>query len=172
MENYKKFEYNYDKKRLLDFYNFRVMNGYGIPVGPLIHVDHQNLINYCTPGFDLVIDQPNPTNFGIAKIRNKTGLHCTPRNNGLIIFPLEGTVVYDFYSYVPNPGRPKLLPYNLTETQTQEIMKTFVESVRIDQPTAINGLVVHNYYPLETSAVFYAVKIPVKMTWEDVLKRL
>lgn len=172
MKNYKKFYYEYKKSYLLDYYDQKFQKKYFRSNDMFVHIDHTFLIGDYTPLFEIIDNKPDHSNFGLSKIYKETGLHCTPRNNGLLILPVEGTLTFDFYSYISNEGRPKLMPTDIDENKKQQIINTFEEKIIIDQPTAINGLTVHNYYPTNTEAIFYAVKIPATKSFNEVISKL
>jgi len=106
----------------------------------------------------------------LSLIDHPTGAHCNPNNNGLLMVPLRGKLNFDFYSYqapVVN-GRTHFLP----KDETPEVLSTRVHSLRdVDQPIAVNGRMVHSYWGTET-AVFYARKIPMGLSWEYVTQRI
>ncbi len=169
---YKSFDFDYDRDKLLNLYNEN-KNGPKITKGPFNQLDINlttdyevfRMFNYFT-----CINPPVNGHCGINELVYATGPHTSPQNNGLIIFPLEGSIVTRFYNYQPNTvdGRPTLMgPLPSLEMQN-ELYKSFAEQINIDKPTAVNGLIVHQYIPFPETAVFFCFKIPLHISWETV----
>jgi len=78
--------------------------------------------------------------YGLAELVTETGMHVNPRNNGLIMFPVKGLMGFTF-----DDGT----------------------TVKITQPTITNGLVLHTYYPIESPAIFFAIKIPTNISYAE-----
>lgn len=176
---YKSFNFEYNKDTLLALYKEN-KDGPMITKGPFNQLDINltadqevfRMFNYFT-----CINPPVNGHCGINELVYATGPHTSPQNNGLIIFPLEGSIVTRFFDYRPElvDGRPTLMgPLPNVELQS-ELYKSFTEQITIDRPTAINGLVVHQYIPFPETAVFFCFKIPLHVSWEtvnDFLERL
>lgn len=112
-------------------------------------------------------------NADLVNIVGPIGHHTNPRNNGIIVFPIEGILELSFYSYTPETiidGRPTLLADRYEQSFINKINSTHEYNLYIRQPTAINGTKVHNYRPIGKSMLFFALKIPFGMTWEDLMK--
>lgn len=103
-------------------------------------------------------------NMALASVlASTTNPYVNPGNNGLIFFPLVGSLECSFYSYQPPlvDGRPHLPPRN----ELKNVIKpTKCNVVTIDKPTAINGLIPHSY---ELSGLFkcFILKIPLNINW-------
>jgi len=82
--------------------------------------------------------------YGLAELLVETGLHTNPKNNGLIVFPVSGVIQFDFLEC----------------------------KIDVTEPVMINGRTVHNYLPLVSPSIFFAIKIPSDITWEQVIKLL
>jgi len=82
--------------------------------------------------------------YGLAELVVETGLHTNPGNNGLIVFPVSGLIQFDFLEC----------------------------KIDITEPTIINGKTIHNYLPLVTPSIFFAIKIPMDVSWEQVIELL
>ena len=111
-------------------------------------------------------------NADLVNIVGPIGHHTNPRNNGIIVFPIDGILELSFYRYVPETiidGRPTLKADRYEQSFIDKINNTHEYNVYIRQPTAINGTKVHNYRPIIKNALFFALKIPFGMTWEDLM---
>lgn len=82
--------------------------------------------------------------YGLGELLIETGLHTNPRNNGLIVFPVSGLIRFDFIDC----------------------------KVDVNSPTIINGRSIHNYLPLDKPSIFFAIKIPLSIHWEQVTQLL
>lgn len=93
--------------------------------------------------------------------------YISPGNNGLVLFPISGTLKLNFYSY---PGtRETLGPFIPKTTKLlNEIESTLIEAVLIDRPTVFNGLVTHSYGPVGDPALLAVLKIPLDMDWNNI----
>lgn len=106
----------------------------------------------------------------LSLIDKPTGLHCNPKNNGLLMVPLRGKLNFDFYSYEPRivNGRTEFFP----NEETPNVLSTLVHTLRdVECPIAVNGRMVHSYWGTD-STVFYARKIPAVFSWNYVLERI
>jgi len=80
--------------------------------------------------------------YGLSKIVRDTGFHINPGNNGLILFPVNGIVRFRFVD----------------------------EVVDADSPIIINGRQNHSYEPTNNDTIFFAIKIPSSIKFEEVIK--
>ena len=111
-----------------------------------------------------------PNNITIGAITKNINPYINPANNGLIIFPLKNVLEVSFYSYPGElvNGRPTLIPEWRDQTRLNEIKATHTETIKITQPTIINGLVAHSYQVANTNVLLCALKIPMYVTWDEV----
>lgn len=171
---YKKFDIEYNKEILLEIYKLN-KSGPLISKGPFNQLDINlennpevvKLFNYFT-----CISPAINGYCGISELNYSTVPHVSPKNNGLIIFPLRGTILTKFFSYNPESvnGRPELIRELPSLKARSDLYNSFIEEVVIDKPTAINGLVVHQYTPVDNVAVFFCLKIPLYVDWNTVDK--
>lgn len=120
--------------------------------------------------FDFV--QPDRHGIELCEILKPLGPYISPRNNGLLIFPISGLLEFKFYSYIPKVvtnGRPVLNSYSVSKAIVEP---TLTDIIRITKPTAINGLVAHMYQPVEPSTVILALKIPMHISWDTVINKI
>lgn len=106
----------------------------------------------------------------ILEVRERVGPYISPGNNGTILFPLRGELEYNFYSYVPETienNRPILKPGTANK---DVVYPTLLETIKINKPTAINGLVTHMYRPLISPAIIFVLKIPMIVSWDQVIQ--
>lgn len=134
--NYKILEYDYDKDKLSSLY---------VTLANTEHLvfrisDLSNIDKTLLPMMNVFNRELYPQEYGLAELLNETGMHVSPRNNGLIIFPVTGLINFTFVTG---------------------------ETIDITQPTIINGTVLHNYYPKVKDSVFFAIKIPTYITYEE-----
>lgn len=111
-------------------------------------------------------------NADLVNIVGPIGHHTNPRNNGIIVFPIEGILELSFYSYIPTTvinGRPTLQADRYEQSFINKIEETHEYTMYLRQPTAINGTKVHNYRPIGKNMLFFALKIPFGMTWENLM---
>ena len=80
--------------------------------------------------------------YGLSKLVKNMKLHINPNNNGLIIFPICGLI---------------------------EVFWEDSSCIFIDQPTIINGKVLYGFNIIESPALFFAIKIPSSVTWDQSL---
>jgi hypothetical protein len=134
--NYTTFQFDYDKDKLMSlFQTLSTQTQAMYNIADLTNVDKTNFPMMNIFNRDLSINE-----YGLAELTSETGMHENPKNNGLIMFPVNGLISFTF------------------EDQT---------SVDITQPTILNGKVFHTYLPKETPAVFFAIKIPSNISYEQ-----
>ena len=78
---------------------------------------------------------------GLSLMIGSTDFHINPKNNGLIIFPLGGQLKFNFENR---------------------------EEIVIDTPTVVNGKINHKYFPVGSSSMFYAIKVPSDISWNEI----
>jgi hypothetical protein len=140
MTNYKIFEYDYDKDSLLSLYSSLKNEGKSKIELCFNAADLTNVPHESLPYMNVYERTLAIGEYGLAELLSDTGYHVNPGNNGLIIFPVSGVINFTF------------------EDGT---------SIDITQPTYTNGKVSHTYSPKDGSAVFFAIKIPSDVAWED-----
>jgi hypothetical protein len=134
-EFYKFFDFDYNKRDLLEiFQNSLKVKKLTYSLAENLPVDKLPFINV----FDRSLSSDE---YGLAELLTETGLHTNPKNNGLLVFPVNGLIQFDFLKC----------------------------KIDITTPTAINGRQLHNYKPLESSSIFFAIKIPYNVSWEQVI---
>lgn len=111
----------------------------------------------------------------LVKIERHVAPYISPNNNGMILFPLEGCLEMEFYSFIPEEyenGRPILLPdIKKTDRFLKTIKETLIEKIEINtKPLVINGLVTHSYRPAD-KFIGLMLKIPVWCEWDKVMSR-
>ena len=138
MTNYKTFDYAYSKDSLLFLYNKLKSDG-KTQVDRCFEVaDLTDVPHNMFPRMDIFDRTLDLKEYGLAELLSETGYHENPNNNGLIVFPVEGVIGFTF------------------EDGT---------TVEITEPTITNGRIKHTYFPKTTPAVFFAIKIPLDVTW-------
>ena len=81
---------------------------------------------------------------GLSELVSATRMHIKPNNNGLLLFPITGIITVKFEG----------------------------ETVDIDTPIAINGKTLQQFSPTVTPAIFFAIKIPSFVPFEDAVNLL
>lgn len=160
------FNYDWDVSFLLDVYEKQKAEGMTVlekskfRVADLSQVDKTKW-----PLFELMEMQRITNNCMLGEITERIGLHCNPKNNGLVILPLRGTIDFNFYSWNPplEDGLTSFMPYDTNES----VEKTLTYAVRgVSTPFAFNGRLIHDYWPTSNSAIFFALKIPLACEWD------
>jgi hypothetical protein len=106
----------------------------------------------------------------LVKIENSVGPYINPKNNGLILLPLSGTLDIIFYDYVPTykNNRPILDPNTKkSEELLKKIEDSYIEAIKVSSPVAFNGLIPHKYTP-NREFISIILKIPFNYKWDDV----
>jgi hypothetical protein len=112
----------------------------------------------------------NTHNVELGEVRTYVPPYISPGNNGLIIFPLQGILKLNFYSYPAT--RKTLSPFRWkTVNELESIEKTLICSVNVDQPLVFNGLIPHSYGPVDKSALLLFLKIPLTISWDNIVSR-
>ena len=143
---YVEFDLNYNKLSLLELYFSHEKK----ESGPYSHVDPAEIINEkpiveILDKFNFLVEEFSVRDFGLSKLNKNTGLHINPRNNGIIVFPLFGSMAFDFNGNT---------------------------AITIKKPTVVNGKQMHRYYPVSPPAIFFGIKIPQTKSWEYTLENL
>jgi len=135
---YKRFSFNYDKEVLFNIFKSSELTS------KQVYLHANNLPLDQLPCMDVFNRQLHELEYGMAKIVSDTGFHISPRNNGLILFPVNGVVRFTFLE----------------------------DNIDADTPIIINGKQQHTYGPTCDNTVFFAIKIPSNVMWDDVIKLL
>ena len=159
---YKSFNFEYDTDELLKLFDdsTKAISNLWLEVTDDVTSDW-NVLPFFGK-FDFIRNHKG--NMALASVlTSSTNPYVNPGNNGLIFFPLVGSLECSFYSYQPPlvDGRPHLPPRN----ELRNVVKpTKCDVVIIDKPTAINGLIPHSY---ELSGLFkcFILKIPLNIDW-------
>jgi len=107
----------------------------------------------------------NRYNVELGEFFSYTKPYISPKNNGLLIIPLRGSVVINFFNYAS--AREDLHPAKvISQDELEAIKSTLIEQVVIDRPFLFNGLVVHDYKPADTRTLALILKIPLSVSWE------
>lgn len=164
---YQFFNFDFDKDFFLDLYH---KNEKDSSCGAFTK-SKVNLMN--TDGINLFFDSFKFIPFDkrsieLTKIKKIVGPYINPNNNGLILFPLSGSLKIEFYQYVPyyDNERPTLNP-NVKKSKKllQKIKDSFIDEIEIDKPVAFNGLIPHTYTP-DNEFISLILKIPLTYKWE------
>jgi hypothetical protein len=108
----------------------------------------------------------NRYNVELGEFFSYTKPYISPKNNGLLIIPLRGKILINFFSY--SDSRENLHPSrNTNQNELSAIRNTLIEQVVIDRPFLFNGLVVHDYKPTEGRALALILKIPLNTSWDS-----
>jgi hypothetical protein len=166
---YKKFDFDYDANELLKLFDdsAKVISNLWLQVTDDITSDW-NVLPFFSK-FDFI--RSHTGNMALASVlASTTHPYVNPGNNGLIFFPLTGSLECSFYSYQPPlvDGRPHLPPRN----SLGDIIRPLKSNVVIiDKPTAINGLIPHSY---ELNGPFkcFVLKIPLNINWNLLVEHI
>lgn len=166
---YKSFNFDYNTDELLKLFDdsTKVISNLWLEVTDDVTSDW-NVLPFFSK-FDFI--RSHTGNMALASVlSSSTNPYVNPGNNGLIFFPLAGSLECSFYSYQPPlvDGRPHLPPRNSLK---KVIEPTKCDVVTIDKPTAINGLIPHSY---ELSGPFkcFILKIPLNINWNLLVEHI
>jgi hypothetical protein len=116
----------------------------------------------------------NNSSAELIQFVGSTRPHINPGNNGLLVFPIRGSLTLNTFSYVPptkdENGRPTMDPKSLTEGEIAAIEATKVDSVTVSTPMAVDGLTTHSFSPAEVDPIFLILKIDKTISWSHVEK--
>jgi hypothetical protein len=82
--------------------------------------------------------------YGLSELVTATRMHIKPNNNGLILFPISGIITIKF--------------------EDDEIL--------VNTPIAINGKTPQKFLPTVAPAIFFAIKIPSSILFDDAVNLL
>ena len=110
----------------------------------------------------------NIHNFELGAFQIQSRPYVSPGNNGIIVFPLGGACVFNFYSY-GSGDREKMSPLReQVRGETTAIRNTLTESVTVENDVvALNGLMTHDYNPVGDGLICAILKIPLNVTWDS-----
>jgi hypothetical protein len=97
------------------------------------------------PCIDIFSKELHPAEHGLSEISIAEEMHTKPNNNGLFVFPITGSILLEF-----------------------EDGEKFI----IDTPIAINGKEAQRLAPARAPSIFFAIKIPVDIAFEDAISLL
>lgn len=144
METYfKKFQYFYQKEKLEALLKKVIEEKKVIIKLPWVYAEADIVLKNqdILPMSHILKKNLTDKDFGLALMIGSTDFHINPKNNGLIIFPVSGTLKFNFKDKV---------------------------EITIDTPTIVNGKITHKYFPVNGGAMFYAIKIPSDITWNEI----
>lgn len=144
---YKKFNYFYQKDKITSLLKKSLAQGLYVIKFPWVIIQPEVVL--CNldimPMNDILERTLSKNDFGLSTMICPTQFHTNPKNNGLIIFPLTNNLKFQF------------------SNNTQII---------IDGPTLINGRMKHRYFPVNDVAMFYAIKIPLEISWKEICSKI
>jgi hypothetical protein len=118
----------------------------------------------------------NDNSLTLCQFVDKTRPHINPDNNGILVFPISGSLSLNKYSYVTNEtdenGRPVMDFLNLTEEEIAAIEATKSETFVIDAPIAIDGLSTYSLEPTAPDTIVFVLKIHRSTSWENAQEML
>jgi hypothetical protein len=110
----------------------------------------------------------------LSKFLKNGNPRINSENNGLLIFPVNGSLTLNTYSYVTpskdSTGRPVM--NELYEAEIAAIETTKNNSVVISSPTAIDALTTYSLHPTESDTIVFMLKINSQQSWESVVEFL
>lgn len=172
MNFFKNFIYEYDKKIILDFFEDQEREGYIQRQGPFVYANNKKELRKIIDNLSITIEGSKDWDFGLAKIIKPTGYHINPNNNGLLIFPIEKNLMIDFYRYQMIETDISLMGEKMPNNLKEKIKETFIHLEEIDNCFAFDGKVIHNLYPKNDYAIFFAFKIPSEIPWKKIYNLL
>lgn len=178
MSSYINFNYDYSKQELLDLFNSSEKQPSDNSTRIMAVLGEQSYdLEAISPFFNkFSFIHKDDQSLALCQWMDKTKPHINARNNGVLIFPVSGSLKLNTYSYVtPNideTGRPTIDFLNMTESEIEIIEATKIESVVVNSPIVINGLNTYSLEPNEPNTVTFVLKINTANNWESVLEFL
>lgn len=179
MITYFKYNFDYSKQALLDF--FDNLEKIQSPTGKqrLKAVLPEGISNYeiFQPFFEqFPFVQKHDDSLDFSEIILDTLPQILPGANGVIIFPISGTVslkTYKFkFSDPTSTWTYAIKPRDvLTTTMINDIESTLIETVLIDSPIVVNGQSTHSYQ-IDGTPKILSLKIPLSVSWDTVVTAL
>jgi hypothetical protein len=174
---FKQFDLDYNKEALLKIYE-KHADAEIIEMGALQFLNFKEVISYAPviklfEDFGDIFGATHPNSVSFTRLTRSGGPHIPIGHNGMIIFPLIGSLEVHFFNYQPPvvDGRPTFVGSALQDDKLKflEVLDSKSGKVVIDKPTAYNGLVIHNHVkPTADETVFLAFKVPKHIEWESV----
>lgn len=167
---YKILDVDYDRECLLEIFYKSKKNLNGIMYEVIDHIDTEFSVVKLFEEFNFI--KFTQKNLFLGEIIKESPPYINPGNNGQIMFPLLGELEVTFYSYPGEmvEGRPVLLPNRKNQELTNKILSTKTETILVNKPTVINGLVTHSYKPSSNRAVIAALKLPLDYSWNEIIE--
>lgn len=169
---YKILDINYDKDQLLELFRTSEKDiskkNFVESAGDLINNTEIARLLELYPFISVA-----PSSIGLVRLMKDVRPYINEGNNGMIIFPIYGKLDFRFYSYeapVVN-GRPSLSPEKdaVSDELKTQIETMLSDTIIIDKPTIINGLIPHSYHIHNNqNPLFLVFKIPLDVSWEAV----
>jgi hypothetical protein len=138
IDYYKEFSFDYNQSKLFNLFQT------SSKTQKLMYILADNLPVDVLPCMQIFNRPLLENEYGLSELVSKTGFHVSPRNNGLIVFPVHGRIEFNFIKC----------------------------KVIATSPIAINGRQMHDYSPLDNPSIFFAIKIPTNISWEEAIKLL
>lgn len=136
------------KKFNTTYNRFKLLSLFYISEKQGIIKQYLSAVGYSTellPCMDIFSRTLHKEEYGLSKLITAEAMHAKPNNNGLIIFPITHNISIEF-----------------------EDGETFF----IDTPIAINGKELSKLSPSATPSLFFAIKIPSDVPFEDAISLL
>lgn len=170
------FNFQYSKQQLLDLFNSssKVESNNSTRILANLGSEPYSIpeVSLFFQAFPMIPRHENSCDF--AQFIDNTRPHINNGNNGLLVFPVSGSLTLNKYSYetpeVDSEGRPFMDFLNMSAEQIADIELTKTDSVVIDTPMAINGLTTHSLHPTEPNTIVLILKIPKTESWESIVQ--
>jgi len=164
---YEFLDVDYDSDILLDLFHKSNKNLKGIMYEVTDPIDFEFSIIKLFELFNFI--KFNRKNIFLGEIVKESPPYINPGNNGQIIFPLFGELELSFYSYSGEliNGRPTLPPNWKNKELVDTVLSTKTDTVVINKPIIINGLIAHSYKPLNGRSIIAALKLPLDYSWDE-----
>jgi hypothetical protein len=178
MSSYIKFNHTYATQELLDLFNNSDKTLSSSSVRNIANLgkdcyNSQNLSPFFT-AFPFI--PKNDNSCELSQYLKEGTPRTNSGNNGLLIFPVSGSLSLSIYSYVSDnkdsAGRPILEPENISDSELTQIEQTKTETVEISSPIAVDGLSTYSLEPTEPNTVVFIMKINKFQSWESVVESL
>lgn len=174
MPAYYKFDFSYDPTAFLTLFNDSTKSSLSnfnrilanLPSG----ICETDLMKPFFDAFNFI--PKNDLSIEILQLTGNSKPHINPGNNGIILFPLQGSILLNHYSYITpykdENRRPVMNQQNMSDAELLAIESTKIDTTVIDRPTLIDGLQTMSFHMNSPEPIVLALKVNKIRDWFDV----
>jgi len=172
------FSYNYSKQDLLTLFNNSTKTTSENSVRSTANLGAQSFdLEELAPFFETFsFIEKHDNSCELSSFLKNGEPRINPENNGLLIFPVNGSLTLNTYSYVTpskdSTGRPVMNVDSMDSAEIALIEQTKTDSVVIDAPIAVDGLTTYSLHPTAPNTIVFMLKIKRDQSWESIVELL